>query len=104
MVEIQSKESLYKDVLTLAEMEDNTKHRLEVDSAFEYVEAKCRRSFAEHVPSAVKKAMSLLVISNDQTPNVRSESVGGELSITYSESVTDAADAYLKPFIRARFR
>ena len=104
MVEILANESLYKDVLALVEKENTAKNRMEVDAALEYVEARCRRSFTEHVPSAVKKAMSLLVISIDQTPNVRSESVGGELSVTYSESVTDAADAYLKPFIKARFR
>ena len=97
--------SFKEDVLTLAGLEDNVTNNLEVDVAFEWANAYTKQEYLqEDAPTGYTKAVVALVLSASQSPNVTSESVGGELSVSYSDDATKAAKDYLKPYVRAVFR
>lgn len=98
-------EEFYQTVLKLAGLEDNEKNRLEVDSAFEWANNYCKRKFSyEDAPLGFLKGVAVLAASGDQTPNVVSESVAGELSVTYNSEATKAAVSYLNAYRRVVFR
>lgn len=98
-------EEFYQTVLQLAGLEDNEKNRLEVDSAFEWANNYCKRNFSkEDAPLGFLKGVAVLAASGDQTPNVVSENVAGELSVTYSDEANTTAKSYLKPYRRVVFR
>ena len=94
----------YEDIFTLAGVEDTPANRLEADAALDYANHYCKTSFTiEDAPTGFKKAIAVLLQSAEQTPNVQSESVAGEMSVTYSNEANATAKSYLKPFRRAVF-
>ncbi|SDI15866.1 hypothetical protein SAMN05192534_12363 [Alteribacillus persepolensis] len=92
------------DVLTLAGVEDSPAVQLEIDAALDWANEKCKTEYTESdAPAGFKKAIAVLVQSSEQSPNVTSESVAGELSVSYSEDSTATAKQYLRPYMKARF-
>lgn len=95
----------YEQILQMAGVEDTPANRLEIDAALDYANHYCNTNFTKgDAPNGFKKAIAVLVKSAEQTPNVKSESVAGELSVTYNDEITSAAQSYLKPYRRAVFR
>ncbi|NGP45973.1 hypothetical protein G4V62_13825 [Bacillaceae bacterium SIJ1] len=97
-------EQFYQDILTLAGVEDSPVYRLEVDAALEYANQYCKTNYTkEDAPAGFKKGIAVLVASAEQMPNVASESVAGELSVSYDTNTTATASHYLKPYVRVVF-
>lgn len=97
-------EEFYEQILKMAGLEDTPDNRLEVDAALDYANHYCKTSFTlEDAPAGFKKAIAVLLQSAEQTPNVQSESVAGEMSVTYSNEANATAKSYLKPYRRAVF-
>ena len=89
--------------------DDDEVLEFKLQAGISYAQWYCRDEFIDDdgeldVPPAVKMGIAILVEGFNQTPNVSSESVAGELSVSYfSPDATMTANAYFKPFRRAVF-
>lgn len=88
--------------------ENDTETSFHIDAAIEHVQVKTNQDFTEYgeldLPSDLVKAVKILVESADNPTNVQSESVGGELSVSYfSADATESVIGYWKPYRRLRW-
>lgn len=79
-----------------------------IDAAIEHIKTKTNQDFEKDgvmdLPSDLVKAVKLLVESADNPTNVASESVGGELSVSYfSADATESVVGYWKPYRKLRW-
>lgn len=97
-------DSVYKQILELAELEDTDMNRLEIDAALDYANTYCKTSYPlTELPAGFKKAITILLRSMDQPLNINSESIGGEMSVKYREDLTSTAKEYLDAYRRIVF-
>lgn len=88
--------------------EDDIETTFHIDAAIEHIKTKTNQDFEKDgvmdLPSDLVKAVKLLVESADNPTNVSSESVGGELSVSYfSADATESVVGYWKPYRKLRW-
>lgn len=88
--------------------ENDIETTFHIDAAIEHIKTKTNQDFEKDgvmdLPSDLVKAVKLLVESADNPTNVSSESVGGELSVSYfSADATESVVGYWKPYRKLRW-
>lgn len=84
--------------------DNDTETDFNIDAAIEHIKSKTHREFQDRnneldLPVDLVQAVKLLVESASSSDNVASESVGGELSVTYFDrKTTDAVIEYWRPY------
>lgn len=74
-----------------------------IKAAIEHIQSKTNRRFEVggvlDLPTDLVQAVRLLVESQDESSNLASESVGGELSVTYfNRDAIEASEKYWMPY------
>lgn len=86
--------------------DDDLETAFNIEAAIEHIQSKTNRKFESDdgeldLPADLVQAIKLLVESTGAGNNVASESVGGELSVTYFDrETTDSVVEYWRPYRR----
>lgn len=78
--------------------------KFNISAAIEHLKAKTNRNFLNRegvldLPADLVRAVKILVDSVDDPTNIQSESVGGELSVSYfSGGATTSVEGYWMPY------
>ncbi|GAK01503.1 phage head-tail connector protein [Geomicrobium sp. JCM 19055] len=81
-------DKLHEEIKLLVGFEEDPSLQIKIESAIDYAINYCNNDFRDgdnrlSLPPAVKLGVAKLVESFEQTANVSSESVGGELSVSF---------------------